>query len=68
MTTTKAQLYKTARIAQDYEADGYEFPRQLGPGQVVSVKYIGPGAFGGFNFIVNGTVVLNEIWLTDFVL
>ena len=67
MTKTKAKLYKTARIAQDhYGADIEAY--SLVAGQIVSVKYTGPGAFGGFNFLVNGTVVLNEIDLTDFVL
>ena len=67
MTVAKAQLYTTARIAQDnYGADieAYDFK----PGEIVSVKFTGRGAFGGFNFLVNGWAVLNDLYLTDFVI
>ena len=67
MTKFKAQLYKTARIAQDHYGADIAAYGWL-PGQVVAVKYTGPGAFGGFNFLVNGTVVLNDMYLEDFVL
>jgi hypothetical protein len=67
MTETKAKLYKTARIAQaNYGADiaAYGFE----PGQFVAVKYTGPGGFGGFNFLVDGIAVLNDMYLESFVL
>lgn len=67
MTLTKAKLYKTARIAQDnYGADIAEYG--FTPGQCVSVQFVGKGGFGGFNFLVNNTVCLNDLYLTDFVL
>ena len=67
MTLVKAKLYKTARIARDHfgaDIAAYGFT----PGQVVSVQFTGRGGFGGFNFLVNGTVCLNDLYLTDFVL
>lgn len=67
MTITKAKLYKTARIAQDnFGADIEAYG--LKPGDYVSVQFTGKGGFGGFNFLVNGAICLNEIYLTDFVL
>jgi protein involved in polysaccharide export with SLBB domain len=67
MTLAKAKLYKTARIAQDNYGSDIE-AYGLNPGDVVSVQFTGKGGFGGFNFLVNNTVCLNEIYLTDFVL
>lgn len=67
MTIAKARLYRTARIAQDnYGADIEAYG--LKPGQVVSVRFTGKGGFGGFNFLVNETVCLSDMYLTDFVL
>ena len=67
MTLAKAKLYQTARIAQDHFGADIE-AYGLTPGQVVSVRFTGKGGFGGFNFLVNGTLCLNDLYLTDFVL
>jgi hypothetical protein len=67
MTEAKAKLYRTARIAEDFFGADIE-AYGLVAGQFVSVKHTGKGSFGGFNFLVNDTLVLNEMYLTDFVL
>lgn len=69
MTLAKAKLYKTARIASDPYAYRFELAEQrLKPGDVVTVQFVGRNGFGGFNFLVNGTVCLSDLYLTDFVL
>lgn len=67
MTLVKAKLYKTARIAQDHFGADIE-AYGLKPGDCVSVRFVGKGGFGGFNFLVNDAIVLNDLYLTDFVL